>query len=54
VSTGSAEATGVITGLEPATEAEKPLDFGEVAEKVWPHLRRRLRLERERERGLPG
>ncbi len=49
------EPTGVVTGLGPSSErGEKPTDFAEVAEKVWPFFRRKLRHERERERGLPS
>jgi hypothetical protein len=49
-------ATGTVTGLtesEPEEQLEERLDFARVADKLWPHLRRRLRVERERERGLP-
>jgi len=34
--------------------AEEPMDFEKIAEKVWPRIRQKIRIERERERGLPS
>jgi hypothetical protein len=48
-------ATGQIQSVTPEPkEDSKAPDFAEMAEKVWPHIRRKLRVERERERGLPS
>jgi hypothetical protein len=43
---------GVPTG--PEATPEEPTDYRKLAELVWPHIRRQLRVERERERGLPS
>jgi hypothetical protein len=41
-------------GLGTEVSEGKAMDFGEVAEKIWPYFHRKLRTERERERGLPS
>jgi hypothetical protein len=49
--------TGVVTGVGDGgsgTTAQEPLDFDDIAEQVWPRIQRKLRIERERERGLPS
>ncbi|HNM77878.1 MAG TPA: hypothetical protein PKI89_05925 [Tepidiformaceae bacterium] len=60
VAAGSA--TGQIQRVLPENQAvdnnpEKPsapaIDYDRMAEEVWPRIRRKLRIERERERGLP-
>jgi hypothetical protein len=33
-------------------DGNKALDFDKIAEEVWPRIRRKLRNERQRERGL--
>jgi hypothetical protein len=33
-------------------DVNKALDFDKIAEEVWPRIRRKLRNERQRERGL--
>ena len=50
------EAESGVTPPPEGQEAPKaePLDYRKLAEQVWPHLRRQLRVERERERGLPS
>lgn len=55
-------ATGQIQRVPPENEpsantpeqpSTQPIDFDRMAEEVWPRIRRKLRIERERERGLP-
>ncbi|MGE3074224.1 MAG: hypothetical protein AB7N24_13305 [Dehalococcoidia bacterium] len=48
---GSSEATGQITGVTNDSSVET-VDYRQVAEKVWPYFQRKIRAERERERGL--
>jgi hypothetical protein len=38
-------------GRQP--EDQRP-DYRKMAEEVWPHIRKKIRVERERERGLPS
>jgi hypothetical protein len=57
----SGAATGTIQRAETPS-AETPgsgsaggaINYDKLAEEVWPRLRRKLRVERERERGLPS
>ena len=63
----SGPATGQIQRVEPESSnaqssvnaqssndaQDKKLDYDRLAEEVWPRIRRKLRVERERERGLP-
>jgi hypothetical protein len=39
--------------VEPASEAESELDLDDLSEKVWRRLENRIRVERERQFGLP-
>ncbi|MGE0598881.1 MAG: hypothetical protein AB7J35_03535 [Dehalococcoidia bacterium] len=45
------EATGQITGVQEDSSVETT-DYRIMAEKVWPYFQRKIRAERERERGL--
>jgi hypothetical protein len=51
------EATGRIarveTAAEPATPSEPAMDIDRIADRVWKKIKRDLRVERERERGMP-
>jgi hypothetical protein len=49
-----AETESTPTSNAPAPSEPPKLNYDEVAEKVFPHIRRWLRVERERERGLPS
>lgn len=57
----SGPATGQIQRVLPESSntqsqgnSESPgMDYDRLAEEVWPRIRRKLRVERERERGLP-
>jgi hypothetical protein len=45
------------TNENTSGESEKqegPPNYERMAEAVWPHIRRKIRIERERERGLPS
>ena len=46
------EATVEPTPQQSGQAQTKSLDFDKIAEEVWPRIRRKLRIERERERGL--
>jgi hypothetical protein len=48
------EATGRIARVETTEEtSEQPVDIDRLADRVWKKLKRDLRVERERERGMP-
>lgn len=47
------EPVGSVTKVEPAPEAPKPPDIDRIADRVWKKIKRDLRVERERERGMP-
>jgi hypothetical protein len=47
------EPVGSVTKVEPAPEAAAPPDIDRIAERVWKKFKRDLRVERERERGMP-
>jgi hypothetical protein len=51
-STASGEATAPAAGAAPTAEAAEQ-SVERLAEQVWQLLRHRLRIERERQRGLP-
>lgn len=52
--TSGPEASGeVVTTRTDEPEQKKP-NYEQMADAVWPHIRRKIRIERERERGLPS
>jgi len=48
------DASGTVTSGPSESEAPAKPNYNEIADNVWPHIKRKLRLERERERGLPS
>lgn len=47
------EPAGSLAKVEPAPEATEPPDIDRIADRVWKKIKRDLRVERERERGMP-
>jgi hypothetical protein len=48
------EATGSIARVEtPAEPPAEAMDIDRIADRVWKKIKRDLRVERERERGMP-
>ncbi|MEO8539205.1 MAG: hypothetical protein ABI577_05645 [bacterium] len=49
------QATGSMhVGTDSNSTGETNMDYDRLAEEVWPRIRRKIRVERERERGLPS
>lgn len=48
------ESTGTVSSAPKTPEEPEKLNYDDIAEAVWPRIRRKIRLERERERGLPS
>jgi len=53
-------ATGQVQSVAPQSntppgeqQANQPPDYDLIAEQVWPRIRKKIRIERERERGRP-
>lgn len=47
------EPVGSLAKVEPAPGASEPPDIDRIADRVWKKIKRDLRVERERERGMP-
>ncbi|MCZ7576115.1 MAG: hypothetical protein M5U18_03300 [Dehalococcoidia bacterium] len=48
------EASGTVTSVEaPAETPGEAMDIDRIADRVWKKIKRDLRVERERERGMP-